>query len=164
MKKIIKLIFCFIIIFNMLSCDTSRKGEQFMNSIKNKNLLENKNNIEEIKISLEIEGTKLTVSMINSKATQDFLALLPLTITMKDLYASEKYAELPIMLSKEGISRQGYNIGDIGYWAPGNCLVIYYKQTGEIINDLQIIGKVDKNIEFFEEYKGDVIVKISKLE
>ena len=79
--------------------------------------------------------------MENNETARDFLKLLPITITMKELYESEKYTELPVKLSRVEVTRQGYEIGDIGYWAPGNCLVIYYKQTGEIINGLQIIEK-----------------------
>ncbi|MCP1223150.1 cyclophilin-like fold protein [Sebaldella sp. S0638] len=119
---------------------------------------------EKLEINIEIGGTTLTALLENNETTHDFLKLLPVTITMKELYESEKYAELSVQLPRAGATRQGYEVGDIGYWAPGNCLVIYYRQTGEIINGLQIIGKINENIDVFEKYKGSVEVRITKSE
>ena len=147
MENSLKITLYFLMIFYILSCKQNSQEEKI---------------IEKSKINIEIGNTKLTALLENNETARDFLKLLPITITMKELYESEKYAELPVKLSRAEVTRQGYEIGDIGYWAPGNCLVIYYKQTGEIINGLQIIGKIHDNIDVFEKYEGTVIVKISK--
>ena len=147
MGNSLKITLYFLMIFHILSCKQNSQEEKI---------------IEKPKINIEIGDTKLTALLENNETAQDFLKLLPITITMKELYESEKYTELPVKLSRVEVTRRGYEIGDIGYWAPGNCLVIYYKQTGEIINGLQIIGKIHDNIDVFEKYEGTVIVKISK--
>lgn len=166
MWKIIKIIICFFVTFNMLSCNQNGKANQAgkynKESFQNKNITKKEKNIEKVKINIEIGNTKLTALLENNETTKNLFKLLPMTVKMKELYESEKYVKLPVELSKSGVSSQGYEIGDIGYWAPGNCLVIYYKQTGEIINGLQIIGEINENIEVFEKHKGTVTVKISK--
>ena len=168
MGKLARIIFFFIIIFNMISCNPNEKdnrsGTSKENSAQNKETQKKERDIRKVKINLEIGDTTVSAVMENNETTHDFLKLLPLTITMKELYGSEKYAELPVKLSKAGVRRQGYEIGDIGYWSPGNCFVIYYRQTGEIINGLQIMGKINDNIEAFERYKGTVTIKISTAE
>ena len=164
MRKFFKTAF-FLMTFFILSCDqiSQERNTMTYNKFSQDNRISEKlGKTEKLKINIEIGGEILTASLENNETTQDLLKLLPMTITMKDLYESEKYAELPVELSGAGVSRQGYEIGDIGYWAPGNCLVIYYKQTGEIINGLQILGKIDENINIFEKNKNSVIVRISK--
>jgi hypothetical protein len=48
-----------------------------------------------MKIRLRIEDTANTATLIESKTTQDFISLLPITLTMNDLFGREKYGHLP---------------------------------------------------------------------
>ncbi len=167
MKKFLKITFCFLTAFTALSCNQSEQERNRMTDNKffqDSRIVEKKDKSEKFKINIEVGSEILTASLENNETTQELLKLLPITISMKELYKSEKYAELPVKLSGAEAVRQGYEIGDIGYWTPGNCLVIYYKQTGEIINGLQILGKIDENINIFEKYKGSVTVGISLAE
>lgn len=50
----------------------------------------------------------------------------------------------------------GYEVGDIAYWAPGSSLVILYAQNGEQF-ERQHIGHIDSGVEVFESI-GDVDV------
>ena len=43
-----------------------------------------------MKIKLRIKDRVLTATLTNSKTTQDFVSLLPLTLTMDDLFGREK--------------------------------------------------------------------------
>ena len=53
-----------------------------------------------MKIRLRVEGKELTATLIDGQASRDFIALLPLTLTMDDLFRREKYGPLPRALSK----------------------------------------------------------------
>jgi hypothetical protein len=102
-----------------------------------------------VKIQLRVEAKTITATLIDSKTTQDFISLLPLTLTMDDLFRREKYGHLPRALSTDGKWTHSYEIGDIVYWSPGSDVAIYYRYDGERIPDpgIIIIGKVDSGVE-----------------
>jgi hypothetical protein len=103
------------------------------------------------KISLKIGDTVLTATLIDSKTTQDFISLLPLTLTMNDLFSREKYAHLPRAISTEGKRTHTYEVGDVAYWPPGPEVAIFYRHDGQEIPDPGIIvmGKIDSGVEAF---------------
>ena len=43
----------------------------------------------------------------------------------------------------------GYEVGDIAYWTPRHSFVIFYKQNGEIISNLQKVGYIDSGVDLF---------------
>jgi hypothetical protein len=102
-----------------------------------------------MKIRLTVKGTQLTATLIDSKTSRDFLSLLPLTLTMNDLFSREKFAHLPRALSEKGRRTHAYEVGDVGYWSPGGDVAIYYRHDGEEIPDpgIIVIGKIDAGVE-----------------
>ena len=62
-------------------------------------------------------GRPEEIAVIDSKTTEDFISLLPLTLTMDDLFRREKFGHLPRAISKEGKQTRTYEVGDIAYWA-----------------------------------------------
>jgi hypothetical protein len=87
--------------------------------------------------------------LIDGKTSRDFISLLPLTLTMNDLFGREKFAPLPRALSEAGRRTHAYEVGDVGYWSPGGDVAIYYRQDGEKIPEpgIIMIGKIDAGAE-----------------
>ena len=85
--------------------------------------------------------------MIDSKTTENFISLLPLTLTMNDLFRREKFGHLPRAISNEGKRTHTYEVGDIAYWSPGPDV-----HGGEEIPDpgIIVIGKIDSGVETFD--------------
>ena len=102
-----------------------------------------------MKISLKIEDKVNTATLINSKTTQDFISLLPLTLVMNDLFRREKYARLPRSISEEGVRTHTYEVGEVVYWPPGPDLAIFYRHDNQRIPhpDIIVIGKLDSGVE-----------------
>ena len=98
-----------------------------------------------MKIRITLANKVLTATLADNKTARDFVSLLPLTLTMNDLFGREKFGHLPRAISKEGKGTDTYEIGDIAYWSPGPDVAIYYHQDGEKIPDpgIIIIGKID---------------------
>ncbi len=98
-----------------------------------------------MKIRLRIKDTVLTATLIDSKTARDFISLLPVTLTMNDLFGREKFAHLPRAISEGGARTHTYEIGDVAYWSPGPDLAIYYHHDGQSIPapGIVIIGKID---------------------
>lgn len=102
-----------------------------------------------MKIRITIDGTELTATLNDSQTTRDFLALLPLTLTMEDYAGTEKVSDLPASLSTEGAPEgSDPSVGDIAYYAPWGNLAIYYRDFG-YSSGLVILGKIDGGMEAF---------------
>ncbi len=114
-----------------------------------------------MKIRLRIANRALTGTLIGSKTAQDFVSLLPLTLTMNDLFGREKFAHLPRAISTEGKRTHTYEVGDIAYWSPGPDVAIYYQHDGEKIPEpgIIVIAKLDSGVDAFN-VPGSVEVKI----
>src|SRR5436190_14140398 len=98
-----------------------------------------------MKIRLKIEDKVLTATLVDSKTTRDFVSLLPLTLTMNDLFRREKFAHLPRAISEEGKRTHTYEVGQVVYWSPGPDVAIFYRNDGEKIPNpgIIVIGKID---------------------
>jgi hypothetical protein len=114
-----------------------------------------------MKIRLRIGNRALTGTLIGSKTAQDFVSLLPLTLTMNDLFGREKFAHLPRAISTEGKRTHTYEVGDIAYWSPGPDVAIYYQHDGEKIPNpgIIVIGELDSGVDAFD-VPGSAEVKI----
>jgi hypothetical protein len=114
-----------------------------------------------MKIRLRIGNRPLTGTLIDSKTAQDFVSLLPITLTMNDLFGREKFAHLPQAISTEGERTHIYEFGDIAYWSPGPDVAIYYQHDGEKIPNpgIIVIGKLDSGVDAFN-VPGSAEVKI----
>ncbi|MBY5281314.1 hypothetical protein F2Y95_05925 [Aphanizomenon flos-aquae CCAP 1446/1C] len=108
---------------------------------------------------LDDHSKVFTVTLIDSKTTQDFISLLPLTLTLEDYARTEKISYLPKKLSTED-APPGSDpaVGDIAYYSPWENLAMYYNDSG-YANGLVILGKIDGGIETFN-VPGSVEVTI----
>src|SRR2546423_15201784 len=99
----------------------------------------------DMKITLKIEDKVLTATLVDSKTTRDFVSLLPLTLTMNDLFRREKFAHLPRAISEEGKRIHTYEVGQVVYWSPGPDVAIFYRNDGEKIPkpDIFVIWRKD---------------------
>jgi hypothetical protein len=100
-----------------------------------------------MKINIKVGNEVVTATLIDSKTTQDFVSLLPLTLTLEDYANTEKISDLPRQLSTED-APPGSDpaVGDIAYYAPWGNLAMYYNDFG-YSNGLVILGKIDGDIE-----------------
>ena len=114
-----------------------------------------------MQLKITIGETTLTASLIRNKTTEDFIKLLPLHLTMHDLFGREKYGALYKPISTEGKRSFNYEVGDIGYWSPGHDLAIYYKDDGESIPNpgIIILGKIKSDMSAIN-ISGPIEVKI----
>ncbi|GAA0798696.1 cyclophilin-like fold protein [Spirilliplanes yamanashiensis] len=78
-------------------------------------------------IQLRTGDQRLRATLDDSAAGRDLVAQLPLTIDMTDHGAVEKTGPLPAPLSRAGQPDDADPaVGDVGYYAPGNDLVLYH--------------------------------------
>ncbi|MBE9182973.1 hypothetical protein IQ268_31035 [Oculatella sp. LEGE 06141] len=100
-----------------------------------------------MKINIRVGNEVVTATLMDSKTTQDFMSLLPLTLTLEDYANTEKVSDLPRPLSTEDAPPgSDPSVGDIAYYAPWENLAIYYRDFG-YSDGLIILGKIDGDIE-----------------
>ncbi len=118
-----------------------------------------------MKIRLTVNGKAITATLIDNETTRDFISLLPLTLTMNDLFKREKFAHLLRAISNEGKRTHTYEVGDVAYWPPGPDVAIFYRHDGQEIPDpgIIVIGKIDSGVEAFD-VPGSVKVKMELTE
>jgi len=98
---------------------------------------------EQMKIQITIGNQRLQATIFDSAAGRDLIAQLPLTIDMVDHGAVEKTGPLPLPLSLAGQpDGADPDVGDVGYYAPGNHLVFYYGDQS-YYPGIVIIGRLD---------------------
>ncbi|MDV2996818.1 MAG: hypothetical protein N4J56_006523 [Chroococcidiopsis sp. SAG 2025] len=116
-----------------------------------------------MKINIKVGDQVVTATLIDSKTTQDFISLLPLTLTLEDYARTEKVSNLPEKLSTED-APPGSDpaVGDIAYYAPWGNLAIYYRDFG-YSDGLVILGKIDGGIEALN-VPGSVNVTIDQIQ
>lgn len=107
---------------------------------------------ESMKIRLKVNGKSLDATLRQDATTRDFVSLLPLTLTMRDLFGREKFGHLPRAISESGERTRSYQVGDVAYWSPGKDIAVFYRHDGQTIPapGLIVIGKVESGVEMFE--------------
>jgi hypothetical protein len=114
-----------------------------------------------MKINIRIGGKALTATLADNATARDFASILPVTVSMMDLFGREKYGDLPRALSENGPRKKKYEVGEIAYWSPAKQFAVYYHQDGESIPSPGIIpiAKIDSGTEAFN-VSGSVKVTV----
>jgi hypothetical protein len=96
-----------------------------------------------MKIQITIGEKTFNATLQDSAAALDLLAQLPVTVEMTDHGGVEKTGPLPAPLSLEG-QPEGADpdVGDVGYYAPGNHLVLYYGDQS-YFPGIVVLGRMD---------------------
>ena len=97
----------------------------------------------ETRIQITVGEQRFAVTLTDSAAGRDLIAQLPVTIDMADHGSVEKTGPLPSPLSLDG-QPEGADpdVGDLGYYAPGNDLVLYYGDQS-YFPGIVILGRLD---------------------
>jgi hypothetical protein len=96
-----------------------------------------------MKISIAVGEERFQATLLDSAAGRDLIAQLPLTVAMTDHGSVEKTGPLPSPLSLDGQpDGADPDVGDVGYYAPGNDLVLYYGDQS-YYPGIVVIGRLD---------------------
>jgi len=100
-----------------------------------------------MQIQLSLDGTAATARVEDSPATRDFLAMLPMTLTLEDYASTEKIAYLPNRLSTQG-APDGIEPkkGDVAYYAPWGNLALFQKDF-RYSSGLLRLGRIESGFE-----------------
>jgi hypothetical protein len=99
---------------------------------------------DDVRIQITIDDQDFRATLDDSPTSRDLLDLLPTTLSMRDHGSVEKTGRLPSSLSLEG-QPEGADpdVGDVGYYAPGNDLVLYYGDQSYYAG-IVVLGRLDE--------------------
>ena len=96
-----------------------------------------------MRIEISINEQRFQATLDYSAASRDLVAQLPLTLQMSDHGAVEKTGPLPSPLSLTGQpAGADPDVGDVGYYAPGNDFVLYYGDQS-FYNGIVVLGHLE---------------------
>ena len=81
-------------------------------------------------IRLTVGDQSAIATLADNPTAGDFADLLPVTLKMSDLHGTEKPGALPRPLNASGAAVFTYEVGQIGYWAPGQDVAVVYAVEG----------------------------------
>jgi hypothetical protein len=98
---------------------------------------------EQMKVQIAVGSQRFTATIFVSAAGRDLITQLPLSIAMTDHGSVEKTGPLLSPLSLDG-QPEGADpdVGDVGYYAPGNHLVLYYGDQS-YYPGIVVLGRLD---------------------
>lgn len=94
-------------------------------------------------LRIQIGSQSIAAQLADNPTANDLAAQLPMTLSFRDLNSMEKTAMLPRPLTMDGVpAGDDPEIGDIGYYAPSQDLVLYYGDVGYWTGIVRI-GRLD---------------------
>lgn len=111
-------------------------------------------------ITITTNDRVIAAMLHDNPAANALLEQLPLTLTFDDFNAVEKTAKLPSPLSMQGMPEgDDPEVSNVGFWAPGEELVLYYGDVG-YWKGIARLGTFD-DVEAIAEQTGPFIVTIA---
>jgi hypothetical protein len=115
-----------------------------------------------MQIEIRVGEERFTATVDDTPAGRDLLAQLPQAVHMRDHGGVEKTGRLQAPLSLDGQpAGADPSVGDLGYYAPGNDLVVYYGDQS-YYNGIVILGTFDfQATPRLAELPGDITAHVT---
>lgn len=105
------------------------------------------------RIRIVFEGGETVVSMFDNPPAREFLAMLPLSVTLDDFSHTEKIYYLSQKLNIKGGENAEEREGDFCYYAPWGNIAVFYKGMG-YGTSLYVLGRIEKGKELLSKKEG----------
>lgn len=107
--------------------------------------------LSDMQLKITVGEHVLFADLYDNATAKSFVQTLPRSLPMQDLYRWEMVYRFKEALPAHEAHTCGYAVGDISYWTPRHSFVIFYKQNGEIISNLQKVGHIQQGVEYFQQ-------------
>lgn len=121
--------------------------------------------VEGTQIKMITENTEVVITLNDSRAAADLVAMLPLEMTLIERNSFAKGMTLPEQLSSVEATTREYEIGDFGYWNAGPDLAIFYDDIYEqTIVEVIPLGHAETGAETMRNESGTVRLELASEE
>ncbi|MFJ3210443.1 cyclophilin-like fold protein [Streptomyces flaveolus] len=95
-------------------------------------------------LRVTLDGRPVDATLNDSPAARDLVALLPLTIDLKDFHGTERIGYPPRRLDTGGAPEPtAAKAGDLAYYAPWGNLALFHRDGPSASADLLVLGHID---------------------
>ena len=127
-KKALSAGLLFLMLCSLAACGTTGQQDVVMPDTSEDDSYES---VEGTQIKMITENTEVVITLNDSRAAVDLVAMLPLELTLIERSKFAKGMTLPEHLSSSEATTREYQIGDFGYWNAGPDLAIFYDDIYE---------------------------------
>lgn len=120
------------------------------------------------KIKIIFKDLTITGELFDTLTAKAVAGALPIE-AVPDEWGDEFYFEVPVEMPLDETATAKVNVGDIGYWPPGNAIAIFFGPTpissgSEPVaaSDVNIIGRVTGDATVLRSVKGAAKIRIEK--
>jgi hypothetical protein len=116
------------------------------------------------RLEIRTGDVRLVATLRDTAAARDLRAQLPARLTMRDHGGVEKTGRLkrPLIVTGEPGGADP-DVGDIGYYGPGQDLVLYYGDQS-YFDGIVILGRLEGDVAALADLEGDIDVQVSSLD
>jgi hypothetical protein len=115
------------------------------------------------RVRVRVGDRVFRAELYDNPTARDLADQLPLTITMDDLNRLEKTGPLPRALTTDGVpAGSDPEVDEIGYYAPGRDLVLYYGDVGYYHGIIRI-GRFQDSIDLIADEPDGVSVTVERV-
>lgn len=115
------------------------------------------------RVELRAGDVRLVATLRDTRAARDLGAQLPARLTMRDHGGVEKTGRLPRALTVTEEPRGADpEVGDLGYYAPGEDLVLYYGDQS-YYDGIVVLGRLEGDLDALAALVGDLDVVVRPL-
>lgn len=115
----------------------------------------------EERILISSDWGNVTAELVDNAATRSLVAMLPVTIDMRDHLRQEKTGNLPAPLPEIG-RQHDFQTGTVGLWS-SNHFVIYYREGRVPQPGIILLGRVTGDVSIFDR-PGPVTVRVERVQ
>jgi hypothetical protein len=120
--------------------------------------------ISRIKVKFSIEGLGDAegelVRFLAPRTVDTIVRKLPLE-GRSALWKEEVYFEIPVKIGEEK-AKSSVEVGTIAFWPMGSALCVFYGQS-QPYSQVNILGKITKNLDLFKRIKSGTTIKVDLL-
>lgn len=111
-------------------------------------------------ITLTTGDTVITATLNDSQVSQDFIAMLPVTLPWFRNYGIEYISELSAPLTEDGPFYTDVQPGDLVYYNPADSITIIYEETSSVPT-LTYMGEITSDLSVFEGLPDDIELEVA---
>lgn len=121
------------------------------------------------RIKITAGGVSVTAELNDSPTADAVWDALPLE-AKGSTWGDEIYFSIPVHLPQEKDAKEVVELGDLGYWPPGNAFCIFYGPTPASVGDeirpaspVNVFGRIVDDPTVFRKLRGSVSVRVERL-
>ncbi len=161
-KKSFGVVLLFLMICSLAACRTTEQQDTGLFDASEDSSYES---VEGTQIKMITENTEVVITLNDSRAAADLVAMLPLEMTLIERNSFAKGMMLPEHLSSSEATTREYEIGDFGYWNAGPDLAIFYDDIYEqTIVEVIPLGHAETGAETMRNESGTVRLEFVNME